>query len=359
MTDKLPAALQTADAPDVYEVGPFVTNDFVKAGFVADLSDLYTPDITKDFGAAMGFHTINGKPYGIKMINDSIGIYYRKSVLAAAGVKPPTTIDELIAAAKKLTTNKQTGLFIGNDGGKSNTLAELMLWSTGAELVDKNGQVAFDTDRVAASWAKAKELSDSGALLIGSPTDWWDPSAFTDGTVAMQLTGLWAMPGIKAAIGDDFGVVPWPAFDAKGTPTTWLGGWTEVVNPKGAHVAEAKAFAKWEWIENAKVQQDWSVGYGFHIPPRASTAATTDKLSTGQAADFVAFVGKYAKLQGSPFWTAAMDQDLTDAMSNILANSADPKAELDKATKKINAELLITMSSGPAPAATAAATATK
>ena len=42
-------------------------------------------------------------------------------------------------------------------------------------------------------------------ILSGAPTDWWDPSAFTSGLVAMQWTGLWAMPGIKKGVGDDFG----------------------------------------------------------------------------------------------------------------------------------------------------------
>jgi multiple sugar transport system substrate-binding protein len=348
---KLSAALQTNDAPDVYETSPFVTADLVQANQVADLSDLYTPDVIKDFGASMGFVTINGKPYGVKMINDPIALYYRKSVLDAAGVKPPTTMDELIAAAKKLTTNKQSGLFMGNDYGKDARIAKMVIFSAGGDLT-KDGKAAFNTDRVAQAWAKLKELVDSGSLLVGSPTDWWDPSALTDGTAAMQLCGMWALPGVKKALGDDFGVIPWPGLDASGTPASTLGGWSEVVNPKSANLDAAKAFVKWEWIENAKIQQDWSVAYGFHIPPRASVAASTDALGKGQAADFIALTTKYAKLEGGPFWTPAMDQALIDQISNILTNGADPKQAMDTAAQKINA-LLVSVNA-PGAVATAA-----
>ena len=358
-TTKLSAALQTGDAPDVFEVSPFVTVDLVQANQIADLSSIYTPDVIKDFGSSMGFVTINDKPYGVKMINDPIGLYYRKSILDAAGIKPPTTMDELIDAAKKLTTNKQSGLFMGNDFGADARIAKLVIFSAGGDLT-KNGKSVFNTDRTAQAWTKLKALVDSGSVLIGSPTDWWDPSALTSGSVAMQLCGMWALPGVKKALGDDFGVIPWPGLDATGSQAATLGGWSEVANAKSANLDAAKAFVKWEWIDNADIQKDWNVGYGFHIPPRASVAAATDALSSGQAADFVAFTGKYAKLEGGPYWTPAMDQALIDQIANILSHGADPKTAMDDAAKKIDGLLVSVGAPGASgSAATMAATASK
>ncbi len=354
---KLNAALQTGDAPDVYEL-PGITVDMVRAGQLATLDDLYTPDIIKDFGSAMGFETIENHIYGMKMITDSGAIYYRKSVLNAAGVKPPTTMDELIAAAKKLTTKTQAGLFIGNDGGKGELFAKLAIWSAGGEIL-KDGKAAFNTDRSVAAWKKMKELSDTGALLIGAPADWWDPSAFTDGLTAMQWNGLWAMPGIKKALGDDFGVVPWPKLDDKGTPGTWLGGWSEVVNAKSKNLDAAKAFAKWEWIDNTQIQQDWSVGYGFHIPPRASAAASADALKSGPAADVVSFASQYGHIEEPLYWDGTMDTALVDAISNVLSKNADPASELATAEKKVTDELAIVEKGASMSATMAATTATK
>ena len=38
--------------------------------------------------------------------------------------------------------------------------------------------------------------AQTGTFTLGAPTDWWDPSSFTQGLAAMQWCGLWAMPGI-------------------------------------------------------------------------------------------------------------------------------------------------------------------
>src|SRR5439155_19631341 len=99
----------------------------------------------------------------------------------------------------------------------------------GNDLIADN-KVAFDVDRTALAWSKIRELNKANVLLTGAPTDWWDPSALTQGLVAMQWCGLWAMPGVKKALGDDFGVVPWPALDDKGTHATFWGGWAKMIS---------------------------------------------------------------------------------------------------------------------------------
>jgi multiple sugar transport system substrate-binding protein len=46
---------------------------------------------------------VDGKIYQVKMVDDMGVLYYRKSILEKAGVQPPTTIDELIAAPRRST----------------------------------------------------------------------------------------------------------------------------------------------------------------------------------------------------------------------------------------------------------------
>ncbi len=332
---KLSAALLTADAPDIYEGGPSL--DAVKAGQLAPLDDLYTEDIKKDFNPVdLQAETVNGKLYGVKMIDDMGMLYYRKSMLDKAGVKPPQSMDEVIAAAKKLNQGKVKGLFLGNDGGIS-ALLNIAPWSAGSDFLVDN-KIVFDNERTVAAYKKVKELNDTGALLVGSPTDWWDPSALTSGLVAMQWTGLWAMPGIKKVIADDFGVVPWPALDANGKPATFFGGWSEMVNAKSKHVEEAKKFVKWLWIDNTKDQQDWSLSYGFHVPPRASAAQSAAPLKSGPAAQAVEYLTKYGR-NTPPAWTGAMGTALTDALSNIVKNNKDAASEVKTAAQKCEAEL--------------------
>jgi multiple sugar transport system substrate-binding protein len=53
--------------------------------------------------------TYQGKLYGLQPITNTIGLFYNKAILDQAGVKPPTTWDELKAAAKQLTSGKRYG----------------------------------------------------------------------------------------------------------------------------------------------------------------------------------------------------------------------------------------------------------
>lgn len=333
---KVNAALLTPEGPDIWENPP--TLDLVKAGQIAPLDDIFIEEVKKDFNPIdLQANTINGKIYAVKMIDDMGMVYYRKSILDQAGVKPPETMDELIAAAKQLTTGKVKGLFVGNDGGIS-ALVTITPWAAGSEFMTADNQIVFDNDKTALAYQKVKELNDSGALLIGAPTDWWDPSAFTQGLVAMQWTGLWAMPGIKKAIGDDFGVIPWPKIGDSGTPATFRGGWSQMVNAKGKHVEEAKKFVKWLWIDNTKNQQDWSLSYGFHVPPRISAASSAEPLKSGPAAQAVEYLNNYGKA-APPTWTGAMGTAVQDALTNVVKNNADPAAEIKTAAQKCNDEL--------------------
>lgn len=335
----LPAALLTDQGPDVYESS--LSWAMVQAGQVEPLDDLYTDEVKADFNPQnLAQNTVQGKIYGVKMIDDMGLLYYRKSVLEGAGIAPPTTFDELIAASTALDTGRTKGLFVGNDGGIA-ALYQIAPWSGGSDFLDpETNKITFDNERTALAYQKIKELNDSGSILLGSPTDWWDPSAFNDGLVAMQWTGLWAMPGITAAVGDDFGVVPWPALDASGTPATFWGGWTEFVNPKGEHqqIEEAKKFVNWLWIQKTDLQQDWSLSYGFHVPPRISAAAAAEPLKTGPASEAVGFLSQYGKAV-PPQWTAAMNTYLQDSVTNIVKNGADAASEVSSAAQKCQDEL--------------------
>jgi len=334
--DKVRAALLGSNAPDVFEL-PNPTVDQVKAGLIEPLDDIISA-VQSDFNpVALKPLTINGKVYAIKMINDMGVIYYRKSMLQKANVQPPTTMDELIAASKKLSNSSTKGLYIGPDGGV-NALSYILGWSAGGDFLSSDNKIVFNTPRVALAYEKLKELNASGGVLPDAPTFWWDPSSFTQGQAAMQWCGLWAMPGITKALGDDFGVIPFPALDAQGQPATFFGGWAEMVYAKGKNVAAAKDYVKWLWITNSNVQIDWNVGYGFHVPPRLSIAAQTDKLKSGPAAQAVTYLNQYGHAT-PPLWDSAMDTALTDAMSNIIKKGANAMSELNSAADKCNTEL--------------------
>ena len=235
------------------------------------------------------------------MVDDMGVLYYRKSMLDKAGVQPPTTIDELIAASKELTTKDQKGLFIGNDAGVTpsfggGSLLGQILWAVGSDYLTADNKPGFTTPEVKAVRSqRCASCSVSKSILLGAPTDWWDPSSFTQGLAAMQWCGLWAMPGIQKALGDDFGVVAWPAFSSSvGKPSTFLGGWGRWSAPRAKNVDAAKAYVKWLWIDRSKDQEDCQPQLRLPHPAAQSLAAKATKLQSGPAADALKIFNDYA-----------------------------------------------------------------
>jgi multiple sugar transport system substrate-binding protein len=259
-------------------------------------------------------------------------------------VQPPQTIDDLISASQALTTKDQKGLFIGNDAGVTpsyggGSLLGPILWTVGSDYLTADNKPGFTTSDVKQSFAKMQDLFNTKSILLGSPTDWWDPSSFTQGLAAMQWCGLWAMPGIQKALGDDFGVVAWPKFSASvGKPSTFAGGWGAMVSAKATDVEAAKAFVKWLWIDNTKDQEDFNLSYGFHIPPRKSLATKAAKLQSGPAADALKIFNEDA-VAANPAWTPKMNSAYADAATEIVRKGGDIDANLAKAEKAVDAEL--------------------
>jgi multiple sugar transport system substrate-binding protein len=187
-------------------------------------------------------------------------------------------------------------------------------------------------------YLKLHELYVSKSLLPDATTYWWDPSAFTQGAAAMQFCGFWAMPGITKALGDDFGIFPLPALDAQSKPATNFGGWSESVAANSKNKEAAKAYVKYLWVTNSQVQIDWNVGYGFHVPPRKSTAAQATKLQTGPAAEAVTMLNTYGKAT-SAYFDAAMDTYLQDACTTIIKSGGNALSILTAAADKSSTEL--------------------
>ncbi|PKT71565.1 sugar ABC transporter substrate-binding protein [Streptomyces populi] len=330
---KLFASLLTKNAPDVFEFHPQI--QLVRSGQVADLSDIVDP-VEDDFNPAdIASHTVDGKIYGVRMIDDPQFFFYRPSLLQKAGVEVPTTLDELIEAAAKLTTGKVKGLFIGND---LHAVINPMIWSAGADTLDGKNRIAYHTEGVKEGLKKMRSLFTSGHLLLDAPADYWDPSAIDQGLCAIQFCGMWAMPQMQKTLGDDIGVFPFPKVTDSGKPSVYNGGWSMFVNAKGRNVDLAKEYVKWLWIDQKKYQEDWSLSYGFHIPPRSSLAASADKLKSGLPAEGVKLFGEYGHFDNIG-WTQSMITALEDVFADCVRKDGDPEAALDKADVTVNREL--------------------
>jgi multiple sugar transport system substrate-binding protein len=333
--NKLSSGLLSSSAPDVFESQ--LNIELIKTGQLAPLDDIFA-SVKDDFSDAdVKLNTYEGKIYGIKMIDDPQMLYYRKSLFQKAGVQPPTTFDELIVAAKKLTNSKTKGVYFGSQNFVYDHIAPYLA-AAGTSVLSADHKSNLLTPQVIGAFTKLRELYTSGAVLQSAPTEWTDPSAFIQELVAIQWCGLWALPQIKTAFGDDFGVIAIPKIGDQGKQVVYNGGWSTFVNAKGKNVDAAKKFVKWLWIDQTQYQQEWSLDYGFHIPPRKSVAAKAAKLQTGQAADVVKLAGQFGIVDDIAF-TPKMATAVSDAGNKIIRTGADPKAALGVADGIVQAEL--------------------
>ncbi|WP_374971263.1 ABC transporter substrate-binding protein [Terrabacter sp. BE26] len=332
------ASLLTDAGPDVFEYGNGPTIDMIKGGQVVDLTDLLG-DTKSDFNPSMLERmTYQGKTYAIPQVIDMQLLVYRKSMLDKAGITPPQTIDELIAAAKKLTQGNVKGLFLGNDGG-AGLMGGPMLWSAGLDYLTKDNQFGFDDPRAATALGKLREMWDAKVLLLGAPKDWFDPSALVSGLTAMQFTGLWTFPDIKKGLGDDFGVMAWPALDDKGKASVPVGAYGSCVSAKSKNVEAAKKYVKWLWVDQTPFQLDFATSYGFHIPARTSLISQANSLKSGQAAEAAKLATDVGHAQSPILWTPKCATAFSDAMNRIVKEGADPAAEIAKVKAVAEPEL--------------------
>lgn len=334
---KVAAALVGGNGPDVFELGNGPTIDMITAGQVADLTDVLG-DARSDFNPALlDRMTHGGKVYGIPQVMDMQLLVYRPSMLQKAGVRPPQTLDELVSAAKALTQDSVKGLFLGNNGG-ADVLGGVLLWSSGHDYLTPDRKPGFANEDVAGGLRTMRKLFTSGDLLLGAPQDWSDPGAFIAGLIAMQWTGLWALPAIRAALGDDIGVQAFPAIGTNGGGSVPFGAYGAAVNADG-DVEKAKKFVKWLWVERTDLQLDWAQGYGLHVPARRSLVPQAGKLATGVYNEASQLVYTVGRPQTPMLWTPRCASSYRDALDRVIRGGADPMSELTAVADVVDKEL--------------------
>jgi raffinose/stachyose/melibiose transport system substrate-binding protein len=108
MVDKLEAAFQSGDVPDVYmERGGGELAGHVEAGLVRDLSEDAAEEIEKLGGNVAGWQ-VDGKTYALPFSVGVVGFWYNKDLFEQAGIsQAPATMDEFYDVVEKL---KQAGI---------------------------------------------------------------------------------------------------------------------------------------------------------------------------------------------------------------------------------------------------------
>jgi multiple sugar transport system substrate-binding protein len=164
-------------------------------------------------GGAPGTTVTSVPVYGL-----AYGLYYNKKMFSDAGLEPPTTWEEMVDAAKKLTTGDTYGMSLaGGSYTENNHFAFINASQNGAELFDAEGKPTFTTDGNVQGIKRYLDLMQTDKVVNRSNAQYENATKsvadFANGKAAMIINQNNANATIEAngMEPDEYGVVPFPA----------------------------------------------------------------------------------------------------------------------------------------------------
>ncbi|HTP07975.1 MAG TPA: extracellular solute-binding protein [Anaerolineae bacterium] len=200
-------------------------DEFIKAGYLLDVTDRVTPDMKAGiFPAAWNGVTRNGKIYGMPWLMDVKYFMYNKDILQQAGfTAPPKTWEELVEQAKVI---KQKGLaefpITWSWNQKEGVVCDFtaLLFGNGGAFLDASGKPIFNNDQGVQVLTWMKQTIDDGLSNPSavSSDEMAVESNFLAGKSAFAVNWLFqyadSNDATKSQIADKVAFAPMPVFDA-------------------------------------------------------------------------------------------------------------------------------------------------
>lgn len=350
---KLTTAVAGGTGPDVYMLDRFTIAERAAAGLLEDLSTFKAESLASTYLPYAWAETqFKGKTYGLPFDTDARVLYYRKDMLKAAGVDPAVLDASKGVPSIKLIQDISNKINKTDSSGAYTQLGFIPWfnqgwhytwgWAFGGKFYDaKACKVTPNDSGVVAGfqflydWAKGldpqKVQSFVSTYAPPNYPDAQDP--FVTGKLAMVVTGDWFLATLaKNAPSMDYGVTYIPTPDGK--KTTWAGGWSMVI-PKGAKQS-AGAWEFLKYIAGAPGQRIYTK-QSAHLP----TLKALLNDNTLYEKNHLFFKNLLPSANSRPplpvgglYW-----DELTTAMNKMTLNQAEPKAALDEAASRVNAQL--------------------
>ena len=242
--DKLIQSAPKGQGPDLIVTLPQDRLGQLAASGVIEPMDKYITSKTDLDKTALSAMTYNGKLFGLPMFAEAVAVIYNKKLLPG-GV--PTSWDAFIKAAQANTGAGKFGFLVD----LTNAYANYGLFSAYGSYVFKNNGGTLNTKDVGLANAGAdkavslmNDLRYKYNLVPEGVTADVAKSAFTDGRLAMLITGPWDMGDIKKA-GIDYGIANLPTppgASAKWSPFVGVHG--VILNAYSKNKAASALFAK-------------------------------------------------------------------------------------------------------------------
>ena len=265
MVTKLATSVQAGDVPDLISFDLIFMPDFMRAGFLTDLTeDLNAdPNAAKVAQAFRDLATYEGKQYGTGFTPDVSILLYNKDLFRQAGLdpeSPPKTHAQLIEYATKIRAlgDDIYGYYFSGSCGGCNIFTQApMMWASGAKLLPASGDdTPMDGTGVREVLQMLQTLWTTGVIPESAEADTGAnfQAVFETGKLGMQGSGGFAIASLKANHPEiDFGIAALPGVN-EGEASSFVGG-DVIAIPVGAkNVDLAKAFIHWAITDEAQLE---------------------------------------------------------------------------------------------------------
>ena len=248
---KWQTALQSGNAPDASIGSVAFGASFQEQGVLEPLNDAVDAmggeEVFADSAASLVelSKTDDGDWFTLPLVNNSVVLWYNKPMLEAAGLEPPTTWEELEAAAQAMTHDDQYGILIPSSTSQvTNQSLYSLILSNGGDIVDRDDPdtVTFDSEKS----VEALEFYSSLAQYSPPGSGGYDrpeaQAAMSTGKLGMFIYGSWMQSALDAAgpeVAAQFGAVPVPSNGGAGA---FMGNLSLFAFQGSEHPEETKEF---------------------------------------------------------------------------------------------------------------------
>lgn len=156
------------NGPDIAMVKAEWIPQLLELDCLADISGVISPEALADYGdASLSAYTIDGKLIALPFFGQGYALFYNKDLLEAAGCAVPTTFDELLDAAKKISAlgndangNKIYGLGLVNSGLEVAEGYNIFpwMWARGGDFLDAGGNIVLNSPENLVAFQEIQEL---------------------------------------------------------------------------------------------------------------------------------------------------------------------------------------------------------
>ena len=184
-------------------------NQFQDMGWFENLDSYFAQtDIPETWTKMQDCMQVDGSNYGLLLLGNAYSLFYNEAMLNEAGVSVPTTPEELLDAARKLTLRDESGNITQWGFGTTSTTASGMYTGAtqfvigeGSRWCNEDGSLNFDDPKLKQALTDFKTIFDENLTPLGV-TEEQKREYFAEGKIAMISDGPWVVSLINDAAED-------------------------------------------------------------------------------------------------------------------------------------------------------------